>query len=591
MLAPMNGLDLVLPTPRKLEISSVELALPPERAWELVRHEDLARSSLVKALFALRTLPSRFTGTVEKVELRLDAIASSSEHPGFRILIDEAREVVVGAIGKVWQLDIPFVHVDGPAAYAAFDETGWVKVAWALRVLPFGDHDSRVEIEVRVDATDDASWEHFEQYWRVIGPGSHLVRRSLFGALAREYGTPSSREGERPLPGDELLPDASGVLTHGITIGAEPARIWPWLVQMGGGRAGFYALDALDNGNEPSARELHPALQSLEVGQVLPATPDGTDGFEVLAIEPERMLVLGGLFDPEAKRQVPFASPRPTRFWHVTWAFALEPLDAGSTRLHVRVRAAFSSDHRLHAAWITPVHQLMETAQLHNLKRRAEGRARDGWRDVLEGAGGAAIMAAAMLTPFLRSGQRRWGVDEATAARTYPGDERVPSPTSFWTHGIELDAPIDAVWPWIAQIGADRGGFYSYQWLENVVGCEVRNAERIHPEWEVKVGDGLRLHPDMPALPVVEVERGRHWLAFGAADPAARAAGKPWVESSWLFFLEPLGPQRCRFISRYRTATSDDLSMKLAYGAAIEPIGFAMDRRMLLGVKERVERG
>lgn len=282
----MTALDRVLPTPRKLELSSVELALTPERAWELVRHEDLARSSLVKALIALRTLPSRFAGTVEKVELRLDAIASSAEHPGFQILIDEPREVVVGAIGKVWQLDIPFVHVDGPAGYAAFHQTGWVKVAWALRVLPLGDRDSRVEIEVRVDATDEASWRRFERYWIVVGPGSHFIRRTLFAALAREYGTPASLEDERPLPGDALLPDATGMLTHGITIDASSTRIWPWLVQMGGGRAGFYSLDALDNANRPSARELHPALQSLEVGQVIPATPDGTDGFEVLAIEP-----------------------------------------------------------------------------------------------------------------------------------------------------------------------------------------------------------------------------------------------------------------------------------------------------------------
>ena len=586
----MTALDRVLPTPRKLELSAVELALTPERAWDLVRHEDLARSSLVKALFALRTLPSRFTGTVEKVELRLDAITSSAEHPGFQILIDEPREVVVGAIGKVWQLDIPFVHVDGPAAYAAFSEAGWVKVAWALRVLPVGDRDSRLEIEVRVDATDEASWTRFERYWIVIGPGSHFIRRTLLAALAREYGTPESGEDERPLPGDALLPDATGTLTHGITIDAPPARIWPWLVQMGGGRAGFYSLDALDNANRPSARELHPALQSLEVGQVIPATPDGADGFEVLAIEPERALVLGGLFDPEAKKQLKFASPRPAHFWQVTWVFALEPRDTGRTRLHVRVRAAFSPDQRLHAAWVTPVHRLMETAQLHNLKRRAEGRARDGWRAVAEGVGGAAIMAAAMLTPFLRSAQRQWGVDVATAARTYPGDERIPSPRSCWTHGIEIDAPVKAVWPWIAQIGAGRGGFYSYQWLENVVGCDVRNAERVHPEWEVKVGDGLTLHPDMPPLAVVEVERGRYWLAFGAADPVAKAADKSWVEGSWLFFLEPLGPARCRFISRYRAATSDDLATTLAYGVGIEPIGFAMDRRMLLGVKERVER-
>jgi hypothetical protein len=310
----------------------------------------------------------------------------------------------------------------------------------------------------------------------------------------------------------------------------------------------------------------------------------------VLAVEPARTLVLGGLFDSSAKKQLLFAAPRPAHFWHVTWAFTLEPLDGGHTRLHVRARVAFSSDQRLHAAWITPVHGLMETAQLHNLKRRAEGKARDGWRDVAEGLGGASMMVAAMLTPFLRSGQRRWGVDEATAARRYPGDARVPAPSSHWTHGIEIEVPAEAVWPWIAQIGADKGGFYSYQWLENVAGCDVKNAERVHPEWEVKVGDGLKLHPEIPPLPVVEVERGRHWLAFGAADPAAKTAGRGWVETSWLFLLEPLGPSRCRFISRYRTATSDHLAMTLAYGAAIEPIGFAMDRRMLLGVKERAER-
>jgi hypothetical protein len=585
----MTALDVVLPTPRKLELSSVELALPPHEAWQLVRHEDLARSSLVQALFSVRTLPSRLTGKVDEVELRLDALASSPEHPGFQILVDDPREVVVGAIGKVWELDIPFVHVPDAAAYAAFREPGWVKVAWALRVLPWGEQDSKIEVEVRVDATDEESWKRFERYWWLIGPGSHFIRRAVFAALANDHGTPESKQDDRPLPGDAFLSGASQ-LTHGVTIEAPPERVWPWLVQMGGGRAGFYSLDALDNGNVPSSREVHPALQELAVGQVIPATPDGTDGFEVLAIEPERALVLGGLFDPSRKKQLPFGAPRPEHFWHVTWAFVLEALDGGHTRLHVRARAAFSRDQRLHAAWTAPVHALMETAQLHNLKRRAEGRARDGWRDVVDGIGGASIMVAAMLTPFLRGGQRRWGVDAATAARRYPGDDLVREPSSLWTHGIEIATSAEEVWPWIAQIGADRGGFYSYQWLENVVGCEVRNAERVHPEWEVKVGDGLKLHPEMPALSVVEVERGQHWLAFGAADPAAKSAGKGWVETSWLFYLETLGPSRCRFISRYRTATSDDLAMKLAYGVAVEPIGFAMDRRMLLGVKERAER-
>jgi hypothetical protein len=102
-----------------------------------------------------------------------------------------------------------------------------------------------------------------------------------------------------------------------------------------------------------------------------------------------------------------------------------------------------------------------------------------------------------------------------------------------------------------AQINADRG-------LENIAGCRLRNADRIHPE--VREGDELRLHPKM----------------------RARAAGKRWAAATWMFSVEPLGPHRSRLISRYRCATSDDLASRLALGPTlIEPIGFAMDRRML----------
>jgi hypothetical protein len=141
----------------------------------------------------------------------------------------------------------------------------------------------------------------------------------------------------------------------------------------------------------------------------------------------------------------------------------------------------------------------------------------------------------------------------------------------------------------VAQLGADRAGFYSYQWLENVAGCQVRNAERIHPEWQLRVGDGLRLHPQAPALPIVELEPGRHLVAWGAPDQAARAAGRPWVAASWLIAVEPLGAERCRVVSRYRADCSADLRTWLACGPSLmEPIGFAMDRRMLLGIRERV---
>jgi hypothetical protein len=588
-------LDTVLSTPRLLEIDHVELAAPPERVWPSIRHDNLARSALIRALFALRSLPERLRGKSGDAVLRIDDLVSSEARPGFQVLAeDPGREVVVGAIGKVWQPEIPFVHVEGAAAYAAFDALGFVKVAWALRVLPWGETGSRVEIEVRVDATDDESWRKFERYFRVIGLGSHFIRRTLLASLERDFGTPEAALDERPLAGDDLLPDASAELTHGITIAATPERIWPWLLQIGCRRAGFYAIDSLDNGFERSARELHPEWQDVEVGQVLPATPESDEGFEVLRIEPRRALALGGLFDSARNKQLPFGNARPERYWQVTWVFVLEPLDANTTRLTVRARAAFPASGRLHVATIRPVHHLMQTAMLRHLAARAEGRLpKDDVYDVLDGIGGAAQIVAALLSPFRRRARSHWGLDEATAARHHPGDELVPEPHWSYTHGVEIAAPAERVWPWVAQIGADRGGFYSYQWLENLIGCEVQNAEIIHAEWQAKVGQALLLHPDpkAPRLQIVAVEPGRYVLASGPADEQARSQGLPWVAVSWLFLVEPLGENRCRFVSRYRADYSDDLATRIAFGQTwVEPVGFAMDRRMLLGVKERAER-
>lgn len=589
----MTALDRLIPAPALVEVDTVDLAVPPAVAWAAIRHGDLGESPLVRALFAVRTLPERLAGRAAGAPgLRIDALQSSPSAPGFQLLADDGRsELVVGAIGKVWHLEIPFAFVNGAEAFRAFAEPGFTKVAWALRVSPLGEGDARVTVELRVDATDADSWARFRRYFAFVGPASHYIRRSLLASLARRFGTPESNEPERPLPGDELLPDASAQLTHGVTIAARPEAVWPWLVQMGCGRGGFYSIDVLDNDGLRSAREIHPDLQRLRVGDVLPAAPDSDDGFEVLAIEPGRLLVLGALYDADAKLQRPFDAARPSHFWHVTWSFVLEPIDTATTRLHVRARAAFPASGRLHADWIRPVHHMMESAQLRHLAARVEGKLpRDDWRDVMQGLGGVAVMAAAFLTPFQRGERSHWGVDPSAAALTYPGDELVASPRWSWTHGIEIEAPSEEVWPWIAQLGADRGGFYSYQWLENLAGCELRNAEAVHRDWSITEGDVLRLHPKMPPLTVARVEHGRYFVVHAPADPQERAAGRPWADVSWLFYIEPLGPSRSRLISRYRCATSDELATRLALGPALlEPVGFAMDRRMLIGVKARVE--
>jgi len=586
-------LDALIPAPRLVEVDHVDLAAPPEQVWNLVRHGDLALSPLVRALFALRTLPERLAGKQPTASVLIDDLRSTPEKPGFSVLLDQPPlSFAVGAIGKVWYSDIPFVHVENAADFAAFSQHDFVKVAWAMRVLPLGAHDTRLELEVRVDATDDDAWKKFERYFRLIGPGSHFIRRTLLSNLARDLGTPESVESRRPLPGDELLPAAGAEATDGITIAATPEQIWPWLLQMGCRRAGYYSVDWLDNGGARSSRELIPELLQLAVGQILPASPDGDDGFEVLRLDAPHVLVLGGLYDADASQQLKFAAARPEHYWHVTWAFVLEPLNDGSTRLHVRGRVAFPESGAFHASWIRPVHHFMQRRMLQHLAARVEGRLpRDDYRDVLAGVGGAALMLAAMLTPFLRRARNHWGVSEADANAFHAGDELVAEPLWSWTHGVEIEAPSERVWRWVAQIGADRGGFYSYQWLENIVGCGVRNADAVHPEWELERGDRLLLHPQVPALEIVSLERGRSFVAYAPVDEAARAQGKPWAAASWLFELDELPENRTRLITRYRVACSPDFATRLALGPGLlEPIGFAMDRRLLLGIKRRVER-
>jgi len=200
----MEALDRLIPTPRLLERDYVSLGASPEHVWEVVRHGDLARSMLVRALFAVRTVPSHLRGMgaghAEPLQLGIDMLRSTPQHPGFQILYERAPcELTVGAIGKVWHLDIPFVHVADPDAYADFSEPDYVKVAWAVQIEPLGACDSRLCIEVRVDATDDAAWRKFQLYFGLIGPGSRFIRHSLLRSLARELGTPGHPQTLRPM--------------------------------------------------------------------------------------------------------------------------------------------------------------------------------------------------------------------------------------------------------------------------------------------------------------------------------------------------------------------------------------------------------
>jgi hypothetical protein len=589
----MPALDQLISTPRLLEIDDVTIAAPLASVWEAVRHGELASAPLIRALFALRTLPDRLAGAEPgRASIRIDALRSTPAQPGFQLLIDNsAEELAVGAVGQVWKPQIPFVHVSDAAGFANYHEAGFVKVAWALQVDAIDADRTRLALELRVDATDEAAWTDFSRYFLLIGPVSRFIRRAALASLRRSLEAARDRLPPLGLSGDELLPDAQAEITHEIVIHAAPAVIWPWLVQMGCDRAGFYSIDALDRGGVRSAREIHPEWQNLALGQRIAATPEADAHFEVLRLDAPHTLVLGGLFDTSARRTLPFQVQRPEHYWHVTWAFVLRQEAEQTTRLYVRARAAFTADSAVHAAWLKPVHDLMEKAQLHNLRARAEGSlARDDAYDVLEGIGGALRIAFELITPFQRARHTRWGLGAEAANASFPGDELVPQPDWSWTHAIDIDASAAQVWPWLAQIGAKRAGFYSYQWLENLAGCDIRNAEVIHPEWQLRRGDEFHLYPKAPPLEVVLLEPGR-WFVVHAGSAASGGEPRQGARVSWLFLVEPTGPERCRVISRFRSAVSKDVQSQLLFGPALlRPVGFAMDRRMLLGIKERAER-
>lgn len=192
----------------------------------------------------------------------------------------------------------------------------------------------------------------------------------------------------RRMPGDLLVPDPVVSLTHAIDVAAPPERVWPWLAQMGAGRAGWYSWDRVDNGGRRSADVLVPELRRLAAGDLLPATPGARDAFFVVRAEPPRDLVL---------RWPAKAGSAGSRG---SWEFRLED-EPGGSRLVVRARlsrlalapANTEAEHaspvaRLEAALLRLPprlvrvaavfgHRIMQARQLRGIKRRVE-RGRPG---------------------------------------------------------------------------------------------------------------------------------------------------------------------------------------------------------------------
>jgi hypothetical protein len=196
---------------------------------------------------------------------------------------------------------------------------------------------------------------------------------------------------------------------------------------------------------------------------------------------------------------------------------------------------------------------------------------------------GFAVAAGAAL---LRERSLRWGATDGEVAMVLPGDELVPRADLTATRAITVRASAaDGVWPWIAQLGQARGGFYSYDFLENLMGCAVHSAKRVVPEWQgIEVGDQVNLHPTL-ALTAALVEPERTLVLRGGV-PIGGAP--PPYDFTWAFVLCGQPDATTRLVVRERYGYSRRWASLVV--EPVELISFAMSRRMLRGIKVRAER-
>lgn len=197
----------------------------------------------------------------------------------------------------------------------------------------------------------------------------------------------------------------------------------------------------------------------------------------------------------------------------------------------------------------------------------------------------AAVMAAAGTIGLYRWAVRprmyTWGATADEVAAELPGDDLVEAGAPRSTRAVTVNAPVEAIWPWLVQIGEDRGGFYSYDWLERLAGTDIRNAAVVHPEWQdVHVGDTVwlgRRYGQRARLVVAEVQPKSHLVLMSVPDFERVLRGEK-AFGSWAFHLRPRDGGT-RLLARGAGGAVGVTGFDIAH--------FVMERRMLQGIRDR----
>jgi hypothetical protein len=193
------------------------------------------------------------------------------------------------------------------------------------------------------------------------------------------------------------------------------------------------------------------------------------------------------------------------------------------------------------------------------------------WLGVAPVLGMVAIAIAAYVFAF-GPWQRRWGATRLEVHRAMPGDDLLRADAPSTTRAITIGAPPEQVFPWLRQIGFGRGGWYSYDWIDNDGEPSV---EHLDPDLWMQVGDRIEMMPGMGPV-VVDLEAGHHIVS---AEPTG----------SWCLLVEPLDDGRSRLISRWKQDWPHTLATSI-WVAVVDPGAFIMERKMLLRIRELAER-
>ena len=197
---------------------------------------------------------------------------------------------------------------------------------------------------------------------------------------------------------------------------------------------------------------------------------------------------------------------------------------------------------------------------------------------------GAAIALVVLLVGFawIGASSLNWGSTREEMSRALPADELVPDPSLIWNHALTINAPAEAVYPWLVQIGDSRAAFYSITFIENAFcamsgECRYVNADRIHPEWQTpaKGVQGII----MDTMVIQDYQPGQYVLAT--------TTDKLPLKWTWLWYVEPVNASSSRLTVRHRIAFPADAPQGLIN--AIFTTGFVMERGMMLGIQARAQ--